>query len=395
MFIALAAIAGIAVAILPTALGVLAAILVVLATIAIVRRPDTPPAPPPTATPSPLHDFTTLIRPLNEGVLILDADLNVLATNPAAARIVDRPLDSMLHVSLIQAVRDHELVDLARGVSGGERTPMRLSVANRDVLAAAVGIEAGEARALLVMEDITTLLHAQRARSELVANVSHELRTPIAAARALAETLQAGVDEPDERERFLTRLTQELEHLGDIVQRLLRLARLESGVEPFEVEAMDPRVVIDEATSRIAPLAAQRGIHIETAPDDTRPVLADRDRLLEVLSNLLDNAVRHSPDGETVTLRTVADDGFVRFEVRDRGPGILPVDRERIFERFYTGERARTPGTGSGLGLAIARHIVQRLGGRIWIADHPDPGALVCFTLPPAETTTESAGHNG
>lgn len=376
--------AMLAVALLPTALAVLAAALAVLAAAFVVRRPAEDDTRDDAAAPSPLDDMTSLIEPLNEGVVVLDAEYAVLAANPAAARIVDRPLASMLNVSLIQAVRDHDLAEVARHRSG-QPTPVRLSSAGHEVVATAMPLEARDARTILLIEDVTELIRAQRARSELVANVSHELRTPLAAARAVAETLEAGVDEPDERQRFLERLVEELERLGNIVQRLLWLARLESGAEPFTVQPHEASALLDEAASRIAPVAEQRGVRVNVVHDGAAgTVLGDRDRVLEVLSNLLDNAVRLSPDDTLVELRSVRDGQSVRFEVSDHGPGILQRDRERVFERFYTGDRSRESGGGSGLGLAIARHIVQRLGGRIWIADRAGPGALICFTLPAA-----------
>jgi signal transduction histidine kinase len=110
-------------------------------------------------------------------------------------------------------------------------------------------------------------------------------------------------------------------------------------------------------------------------------VLADRERALEVLTNLLDNALRYAPAESTITVVVGPVGHAVRLCVRDQGPGILPADRQRIFERFYTADRARSGGVGTGLGLSIARHIVSRLGGEIWVADET-PGATLCFTLP-------------
>lgn len=381
-----------AVAMLPTVLAVVAAALAVMAAAFAVRRPAADGPLVDATAPSPLTDLTLLIGPLHEGVVVLDEEYAVLAANPAAGRIVDRPLASMLNVSLIQAVRDHDLAEVARHPTG-QPAQVRLSSADREVVATAIPVEVGDARTVLLIEDVTELTRARRARSELVANVSHELRTPLAAARAVAETLEAGVEEPHERQRFLGRLVEELERLGNIVQRLLWLARLESGAEPFTTGEHDTAVLLDEAASRIAPVAEQRGIHVNVVHGgDAGAVLGDRDRVLEVLSNLLDNAVRLSPDGGPIELRAVRDGQSVRFEVSDHGPGILQRDRERVFERFYTGDRSRGSGGGSGLGLAIARHIVQRLGGRIWIADRTGPGALICFTLPAAQPPPEENG---
>jgi signal transduction histidine kinase len=129
------------------------------------------------------------------------------------------------------------------------------------------------------------------------------------------------------------------------------------------------------------------------APGEAPPVLGDRERVLEVLANLLDNAFKHTPEDSTVRLAAQSEGDTVRFEVSDEGPGILPSDRERVFERFYTADRARTTSAGTGLGLSIARHIIDRLGGRIWVDDRT-PGATLCFTLPiaPAPAASEASG---
>jgi two-component system phosphate regulon sensor histidine kinase PhoR len=331
-------------------------------------------------------ELAHLIAPLAEGVLLLDAQHAVVAANPAAARIVDRPLDSMIDASLIGAIRDHDVAEVARAATGVP-VPVRVSAAGHDVLATASMVEAGPVRTLLVLEDVTELERARRARAELVANLSHELRTPVAAARALAETLQGGVDDAQERARFVDRLVDEVARLGAMVERLLRLSRIESGSEVLTPEALEPAALLQTAASRIEPLARQRDITVEVQQSATPLVRGDRDRVLEVLSNLLENAVRYAPQGSRILLLAQPDDSnpvMVRFEVDDDGPGILPMERERVFERLYTGDRARGAGEGTGLGLAIARHIVQRLGGRIWVADRT-PGATVCFTLPLAE----------
>ena len=327
-------------------------------------------------------EFAHLIEPLAEGVLLLDERRAVIAVNAAAARILGRPTDVMLGSSLIVALRDHDLAEIVRAATG-EPTPVHVSSSAHDVVATASAVEAGPVRTLLVLEDVTELARARRARADLVANMSHELRTPVAAARAIAETLQAGVDEPEEAARFHDRLVDEIGRLGAMVDRLLRLSRLESGSESMAVEALRPADLLRTASERIEPLVEARGAHIEWACEEDLPSVAgDQARVLEVLSNLLDNAAKFAPPGSAVSAWAECDTAnLVRFEVRDAGPGILPAERARVFERFYTGDRARGSGGGTGLGLAIARHIVERLGGRIWVADH-SPGTTICFTLP-------------
>ena len=336
------------------------------------------------ATEPAALEFAHLIEPLAEGVLLLDERRAVVAVNAAAARILGRTTEVMLGSSLIVALRDHDLAEVVRAATG-EPTAVHVSSSSHDVLATASPVEAGPVRTLLVLEDVTELGRARRARADLVANMSHELRTPVAAARALAETLQSGVDDPREAARFHARLVEEIARLGAMVDRLLRLSRLESGGERMEIEELRPEDLVRTAVQRLEPVVHARGVRMHwTCEPDVPPVMGDRARVLEVLSNLLDNAARFAPEGSVIATSAERDaEGFVRFEVRDAGPGILPADRSRIFERFYTGDRSRGSGGGTGLGLAIARHIVERLGGRIWVADR-SPGASLCFTLPVA-----------
>jgi two-component system phosphate regulon sensor histidine kinase PhoR len=313
-------------------------------------------------------------------VLLLDADMAVLTANRSAQEILGRGLDELVGLSLIRAVRDAAIVQVAREATGIAREVETAHGHRLRVTASALAL--GSIRTLLVIEDLTELRRAERARADLVANVSHELRTPLSAVRALAETLEDGVDDPEQRSRFLGLMLTEIDRITALVERLLHLSRLEAGTVGFTIEALDPADLATAAAERIAPIAARGGITIATDVEQSEEVRGDRERVLEVLANLLENATRFSPEGGTVTLRTRPDIDAVRFEVQDEGPGVLPTERSRIFERFFTGEQSRTQGgAGSGLGLAIARHTIRQLGGRIWVADST-PGATFCFTLP-------------
>ncbi len=331
-----------------------------------------------------VEELRGILALLPEGILVVDADEIVLVANPAVARILRRPPEAMEGVTLIRATRDAALVQVLREATG---EPRDVALGDdRLVRAAATRLGTDAVHAVLTVQDLTALRNAERARSELVANVSHELRTPIAAARALAETLEAGVDEADQRQHFHERLTHEIERLGEIVERLLRLSRLESRAEEFDLQPIAVSELLRIAVARLSPVADRAEVTLvaeEEPSGATGEVVTDRERALEVITNLLDNAIRYSPVGGTITLRAEALDQAVRISVRDQGPGILPADRQRVFERFYTADRARTGGAGTGLGLAIARHIVSRLGGEIWVADET-PGATLSFTLPRA-----------
>ena len=181
------------------------------------------------------------------------------------ARILRRTASGMEGVSLIRATRDAALAQVLREAAGESRdVPLG---EDRLVRAAAAIVEVPPVHAMLTVQDITALRNAERARSELVANVSHELRTPITAARALAETLEAGVDEPDRREQFHARLTRELERLGEIVERLLRLSRLESRAEDFDVQVVAAADLARAAVTRTAPVAERAGLRVEVHED--------------------------------------------------------------------------------------------------------------------------------
>jgi signal transduction histidine kinase len=388
---------ALAVAVLPrgAAAGVAALVVVVAAlTLGSPHDATTSQAPRPTpaapvAPPRPEHEqITALLDLFSEGVLLLDSENTVIAANTAAAQVLGRPLATMTGVSLIRAARDHVFLDVLRE-SAAQPREIELGE-QRVIFATATPVASDEIRTVLTLQDMTALRRAERARQDLIANVSHELRTPIAAALALAETLESGVDEPDQHARFSRQLTSEIERLGRIVDRLLRLSRLESRAEEFYLETVNIRELLSEAERRIAPVAERRSVEMRCEVDPgTPPARADRERVLEVLANLIDNAIRHSPERGTVRLRASGLEEGVRIDVSDEGPGIAPQDRLRIFERFYTGDRSRGDGMGTGLGLAIARHIVSRLGGEMWVSDEV-PGATLSFTLPYPEPHDET-----
>jgi len=387
-WIVLAGLVGLVVALLPDGLdAAAAAVIVTVVGVVLAARVRGATAnaraispADPASRPPEREQMTALLDLFSEGVLLLDAENTVIAANTAAAALLGRPRGSMTGVSLIRAARDHVFLEVLRE-SAAEPRQVELGE-ERVIFATATPVLSDDIRTVLTLQDMTALRRAERARQDLIANVSHELRTPIAAALALAETLESGVDEPDQRARFSRQLTSEIERLGRIVDRLLRLSRLESRAEEFTIETVDVAGLLAEAERRIAPVAEQRRVRIEHyVAEGTPRATADRERVLEVLANLVDNAIRHSPEGGQVMLRAERAGEGVQIDVCDDGPGIMPQDRLRIFERFYTGDRSRGDGLGTGLGLAIARHIVTRHGGEIWVAEGGE-GATLSFTLP-------------
>ena len=214
-------------------------------------------------------------------------------------------------------------------------------------------------------------------RKELIANVSHELRTPITALQAVLENIVDGVEQPDE-ERFKVMLSQ-VQRLGALVNQLLDLSKLEAGAVPLDRREFEVKRFIDEvvAETSLHQHASAREIEVVVSAPEGMVGHADPDRLHQVLANLVDNAIRHSPEGGTVSIFATEVDGRLTFEVDDQGPGIAEADASRIFERYY-----RTDDGGTGLGLAIARWIVDLHGGEIRAEAGRAVGCRMVVALP-------------
>jgi two-component system, OmpR family, phosphate regulon sensor histidine kinase PhoR len=239
---------------------------------------------------------------------------------------------------------------------------------------------------LLLFQDLTRLRRLEMVRRDFVSNVSHELRTPLASLKALVETLQEGaLDDPPAAHRFLTRMDSEIDTLTQMVQELLELSRIESGKVPLQLKPIAPREMLIQAVERMSLQAERAGLTLRAdCPADLPLVLADVDRMEQVLINLLHNAIKFTPPGGVITLNARQDNDTVVFSVKDTGVGIAQNDLERIFERFYKADRARSGG-GTGLGLSISRHLVEAHAGRIWAESDPGKGSTFYFALPTAK----------
>jgi two-component system phosphate regulon sensor histidine kinase PhoR len=233
-----------------------------------------------------------------------------------------------------------------------------------------------------VFHDISDLKRLERVRRDFVANVSHELRTPVSVIRGYAETLAGGTVDPATATRFVSTIQAHAERLANLIGDLLTLSELESRGASFSLTPLPLGELVGHCCHLLDPQAADRQITIDA--DDLPPltVLADRQRLEQVLMNLLDNAVKYTPAGGRVTVTATTAGEFVSVCVLDTGPGIPPHEQTRIFERFYRLDagRSRDQG-GTGLGLAIVKHIVQLHGGTVWVESVPGQGACFTFTL--------------
>jgi two-component system phosphate regulon sensor histidine kinase PhoR len=245
----------------------------------------------------------------------------------------------------------------------------------------------GEASVLTAsVEDVTRLRHLETVRRDFVANVSHELRTPIASINLLVETLQRGaLNDPGVADHFLRRIEVETQAMARLVEELLELSRLETGVLSLAFEAVSPERVLDDVANRLAPTADEKGVDLRREIQEGLPqVKSDPKRLEQVLMNLVHNAIKFTPTEGTVTLRAGRKGPGVQFEILDTGVGMDAADAARIFERFYKVDKGRNRSGGAGLGLAIARHLLQLHGSQLNVVSEPGRGSKFSFSLPPA-----------
>jgi signal transduction histidine kinase len=207
-----------------------------------------------------------------------------------------------------------------------------------------------------------------RARREFIANASHELRTPIFSLGGFVELLQDEDIDEETRRDFLETMRDQVERLQKLAVDLLDLSRLDAGSVAFKREGVDLTVLADEVAGEFRPAVAQRDAALELdLPEEPVGAVCDRERVAQIMRILLDNALRHTPEGTHVTVTAARDNGHAEFAVSDTGPGVDHASREQLFERFYTGNKA----SGSGLGLAIARELAERMDGRIEVDSRP------------------------
>jgi signal transduction histidine kinase len=223
-------------------------------------------------------------------------------------------------------------------------------------------------------------------KSDFLGNVSHELRTPLASIKGFVDNLLDGVAGPlAERQRhYLARVRDNADRLSRMVSDLLDLTRIEAGKVELWPQALDPSGAVGDAVESFRPLARTRGVELRVDRQPSRPVWADPDKVQQILTNLVSNAIKFTPAAGRVTVRVRPQgEAAVRVEVEDTGPGIPPEDRERVFDKFYQVGRVDgdRPG-GSGLGLTIARHLVELHGGRVWVDSAVGAGSTFVVVLP-------------
>ena len=329
----------------------------------------------------------TLFLHMTDGVVAFDQRGEIIQSNPAAEEMLGRSLPigggenyTALFgdiASLKEALEPGALGFIAGSRElGGRSLELLLAPFDRD----------HQAGVLVVIHDVTERNKTEEMRKEFVANVSHELRTPLTNIHSYAETLvdSAGSLPPDMEKSFLNVILSESERMAHIVQDLLTLSRFDSGRSELNLTAFSFAEAIETMVNANR-LEAERHGHTLTLelPGDLPKVTADRERITQVMMNIVSNSSKYTPDGGKIQVSAGADRGRVWLEVADNGIGIPKADRDRIFERFYRVDKARSRESGgTGLGLSIAKEIVEQHQGTILIVDKPAPGLTIRVELP-------------
>lgn len=331
-----------------------------------------------------------ILTSMFEGILLTNARGEILFINPSLRKIflVDVSGQGKRPIEVIRNVRIQEIVDQTlKGTQKLITEEISLTVPEEKFLKVhAVSISEGRGieGAILVFHDITELRRLEKVRQDFVANVSHELRTPITSIKGYAETLLDGAMEDRENlRRFIEIIYRDSERLSKLIEDLLDLARIESGKMKIVLLPIDFTPVVQRTLGILGNQIKEKSLSIRMDfPKDGLKVLGDQTRLSQVMINLLDNAVKYTPDGGIISLSFSLMKDFVQVNVSDNGSGIPEKDIPRIFERFYRVDKARSRELGgTGLGLSIVKHIVQSHGGEIWAESELEHGTTLHFTL--------------
>jgi two-component system, OmpR family, phosphate regulon sensor histidine kinase PhoR len=332
------------------------------------------------------NKLSTVLYNLADGVLMTDTQGSILLANPAAENLFAFKENQSIGKPLIEVIINHEVDNLLKKcLSTLQKQVTQIDPPGGKFLRVfAVPLQTEKlAGAVLLFQDLTELRNLQTMRRQFVGNISHELKTPLAGIKAVVETLQDGtINEPEVAADFLNKVNIEVDSMTQMVNELIELSRIETGAAELNKEALDINTLITEVVHRLAPQADRKQIAIKTELSPVLPAIqADRERIQQVLGNILHNAIKFTPEKGQIIITTMPDRNSVVTRIKDSGIGISKDDLVHIFERFFKADKSRSH-EGSGLGLAIAKHIVQAHNGKIWVESEEGRGSTFGFSLP-------------
>jgi two-component system, OmpR family, phosphate regulon sensor histidine kinase PhoR len=359
-------------------------------------EPDSQAAPAPAGTPPPPAPangppllLEAVLGSMFDGVLVVDSRQRVLYLNTTARELLDlgdRPVAGRLLSEASRSLPLQELIE--RTISANERQQTEFVLARQKLT---VAVSAGafsmdpEPAILIVLHDVTELRRLERMRRDFVSNVSHELKTPLTSIQAYADTLlDGGLSDVEHNRVFVQRIVEQTERLRILIMDLLRLARIEDDQITIELGAVDLRELARDCVRDRVALATTKQVSLEVdLGDDPVHVRAETEGLCSIIENLIDNSINYTPAGGSVRVEVATRDGEACLTVADTGVGIPREHQQRVFERFYRVDRARSRAVGgTGLGLAIVKHLTQAFGGRVELESELDRGSTFRVWLP-------------
>jgi two-component system phosphate regulon sensor histidine kinase PhoR len=342
--------------------------------------------------------FATIVESANEGIVVVDPDGMVSDMNPAACRMFDTDMETAAgHPAAdLGMFTDGELRTMPRDTRGDVPQPIVRQRADR-VLSAivspmrAAGSNGERTGSVWVLRDVTELARIDEMKNEFISVVSHELRTPLTAIKGFTDLILEGEagDISDEQRSFLEIVQSNSDRLVALINDMLDISRIESGRISLDLDEIDLPHTVTRALATLRPLIEEKHLSVQTELDDSAPiVLADEARLLQILTNLISNACKYTPQNGWITVRTEALEGQVAISVSDTGMGIPPESLPQVFSKFYRVDQPASRDIGgTGLGLAITKSLVEMHGGRVNIASKVGVGTTVRFTLPSARSS--------
>lgn len=336
----------------------------------------------------------TILDHTDDGLLLVDHQDKIQMINPAACRLLGIASDQIIGKTIIEGTLNHDLAALVSRVHR-TREPAALEIILPNVKETALHVYVapleqaeGTIGALAVLHDVTAGKKVEAIRRDFIANVSHELRTPLASIKAMAETiLLRHKSDPSAALLFAGSIVQEADRMTLLADDLLDLAAIEAGRKLLQVENVEMGKLIEDVVERIRPAAKRKSIHIESNVTEGVSAIADKDSLIQILFNLVDNAVKYSREGDKVLVSAERINEQTSISVTDTGIGIPEEDLPRIFERFYRVDKARSRESGgTGLGLSIVKHLTELMGGKISVTSEPGKGSTFTLLLPAAKS---------
>lgn len=345
------------------------------------------------------EQLATVLGCMSEGVIAIDSTNKILFANYAAEKLLHSSRDSFkghTYQEVIPAPQIHELIAYVLKMNTQKLTEFSQPLDESCIAAFGTPLPGDVGvGVLLVLHDVTELRQLENLRREFVSNVSHELKTPLTAIQAYAETLlEGGLEDQENNSRFVTSILEHANRLHFLILDMLQLSRIESGQDVFEIVPISLRHIIEDCINALMPKAESKAISLQLLESPEEPyIMGDQSGFRMIFDNLLDNAIKYTPEEGNVTVKwEYLNAQTLSIQVADTGIGIPPEHQERIFERFYRVDKARSRDMGgTGLGLSIVKHLAQVFGGSIKISSSSEVGTIFTlqFELAPAQSVTK------